>query len=521
MDEQRFDNLTRLLGSGLNRRKVLRGLLGGAGALAGLSALRPKRIGAQQCRAPGEVCQINPGQGNNCCAGLICDDIDPETGNGHCGDCPSGTFCPDTGLCSDCCADSDCTSPDSCTVVGCVGGTCQVVEGGCPAGEYCCDAQGGSCAPCCSDGDCPAGTPICYNPGDPTNAFCVACVDSGDCGACQECEGFWCVDLSNCCTSDADCGECQECEGGFCVDLANCCTSDDECDPGETCVNGQCVVEVCFERVDCVNVQQPACPTLCPAGSFPGNNRALDGTCCTGNGTCCSNSCVDNVCVGGPPPPQCEDTSDCDACEVCDSGTCIPTECCYDTDCPDCEVCGQTGTCQALLCILGETCCEGHECVPEDECCKDFGDSCGLLGVTPAGGAVQLDCCDGLLCCYAKDGHVCAECCHDHDCGKDGYCRNGYCEYPKACKHDSACPKGTCCCKDGNCSSKCCNKPHPPKPPKPAKPVPAAPVTNLPATGAGESSDSTGLFGAAALGAAAALYAARKLRETPEGEPEA
>jgi LPXTG-motif cell wall-anchored protein len=45
-------------------------------------------------------------------------------------------------------------------------------------------------------------------------------------------------------------------------------------------------------------------------------------------------------------------------------------------------------------------------------------------------------------------------------------------------------------------------------------------VTTLPATGAGESSDSTGLYGAAALGAAAALYAAKKMRETPEASTE-
>jgi LPXTG-motif cell wall-anchored protein len=45
-------------------------------------------------------------------------------------------------------------------------------------------------------------------------------------------------------------------------------------------------------------------------------------------------------------------------------------------------------------------------------------------------------------------------------------------------------------------------------------------VTTLPATGAGESSDSSGILGAAALGAAAALYAAKKMRETPEATAE-
>src|SRR4051794_16587332 len=40
LDSTRFDNMTRLLGAGVNRRKVLRGLLGGAGALAVTGATR-------------------------------------------------------------------------------------------------------------------------------------------------------------------------------------------------------------------------------------------------------------------------------------------------------------------------------------------------------------------------------------------------------------------------------------------------------------------------------------------------
>jgi hypothetical protein len=42
-------------------------------------------------------------------------------------------------------------------------------------------------------------------------------------------------------------------------------------------------------------------------------------------------------------------------------------------------------------------------------------------------------------------------------------------------------------------------------------------VTTLPATGAGPNDERNGLLGATALGAAAALYAAKKMRETPEG----
>ncbi len=123
-------------------------------------------------------------------------------------------------------------------------------------------------------------------------------------------------------------------------------------------------------------------------------------------------------------------------------------------------------------------------------------------------------------------GPVCAECCGDWDCPKGAWCHEGWCEWPDHCKDDKECPKGTCCCKDGSCSGKCCDKPHPPKPPAPPKPAPApapapaAPVTTLPATGVGDSSDSSGLLGAAALGAAAALFAAKKMRETPEAKAE-
>jgi len=68
------------------------------------------------------------------------------------------------------------------------------------------------------------------------------------------------------------------------------------------------------------------------------------------------------------------------------------------------------------------------------------------------------------------------------------------------------------------CEERCCGyyppKPWPPKPPKFPKPAPSGgEVSTLPATGAGDASESDNLFGAAALGAAAALYAAKKLRD--------
>lgn len=87
------------------------------------------------------------------------------------------------------------------------------------------------------------------------------------------------------------------------------------------------------------------------------------------------------------------------------------------------------------------------------------------------------------------------------------------------CDYDKDCPKGTCCCKDGSCSGKCCDHhphhPHYPKPePKPAPPATGGTVSSLPATGAGPNDQRNNLLGAVALGGAAAVLAARKLRET-------
>jgi len=152
--------------------------------------------------------------------------------------------------------------------------------------------------------------------------------------------------------------------------------------------------------------------------------------------------------------------------------------------------------------------------VPFDTCCREIGESCGLLDVAAAHDSPQYDCCDGLVCCenWNSQYPVCAQCCNDWDCPKGAYCRGGWCEYPDYCDNDKECPKGTCCCKSGACSVDCC-----PKPPKP-QPKPDAPVTTLPATGSGDTAQSSGLLGAVALGAAAAVFAAKRLRETPTEE---
>jgi LPXTG-motif cell wall-anchored protein len=155
------------------------------------------------------------------------------------------------------------------------------------------------------------------------------------------------------------------------------------------------------------------------------------------------------------------------------------------------------------------------------DCCKGAGASCSFLEVTDVDSAAQLECCDGLVCCYGLSNNVCAQCCIDEHCDAGGTCEDGVCVYPILCIDDKGCPEHTCCCGDGSCSWHCCehHHHHPHPHPKPPTPTPDAPVTTLPATGSGQENTSSGLLGAAALGAAA-LFAAKKVRDQQTIEPE-
>ncbi len=278
-----------------------------------------------------------------------------------------------------------------------------------------------------------------------------------------------------------------------------CCANSDCDDPCEICVEGECV-GACSQSQEC-------CDDECVA----------IGTCCQESGDACAvtdgpgtqgNCCDDLLCC----PVSSGYCAEC----VSRTASCPSANCCDTSDC--CDACAllllriamQSAT--AML-SQSECCCDG-ECVDDDDgCCNPEGSICGVV---PSDDSEQLDCCDGLVCCdnlyYGIS--VCAECCVDADCPHGGHCHEGECKYPHTCKDDKQCPKGTCCCKDGSCSGKCCDKPHPPKPPKPPKPAPSGSTpSTLPATGAGPSDERNNLLGITALGAAAALYAAKKMRD--------
>jgi len=107
MDNQRFDNLARLLGRGTSRRTALKGLAGGALVTLGL-ARGASEAAAQMCGGEGVYCTADT-------------------------DCCSGT-----------CANFYCTAPSAPMTNACMndGGAC-AADGDCCSGS--CDGSSGAC----------------------------------------------------------------------------------------------------------------------------------------------------------------------------------------------------------------------------------------------------------------------------------------------------------------------------------------------------------------------------------------
>jgi hypothetical protein len=194
MDGQRFDRLTKGLATGVDRRRVLRGLAGTALGAVGLT-----RMGGGATLA----------QGNSDCAHFCNQALPPGPERGKCkSDAAHGT-----GLCYSCanpanvgmaCDDDNvCTTDDVCQADGSCAGT-PVEEGGACIGQegFClnhtcveaCDHSGDVCAglsPCgSSDSGCdcfatPEGTTACV--GQPRTCVGPICEHSSDCPAGSVC----------------------------------------------------------------------------------------------------------------------------------------------------------------------------------------------------------------------------------------------------------------------------------------------------------------------------------------------
>jgi len=444
---------------------------------------------------------------NGCLAvGKCCTDDDCD-----CGLCSQGTCysqCTDQqeccegtngrSYCTECCSDASC--PGACEV--CVEGQCgsactqdeECCQGECVATGTCCRDSGDSClvtggpgtqGNCCDD-------LLCCASGE--GGYCAECCHDSDCGECGSCAGGVC---------SGECSQDQECCERECVAIGTCCAKEgDYCTLGEP-DPGQEPVECCSDFVCCATETSAACAECCDDTDCPSCSHCSNGICydgCRQGEECCGAVCVPlgqcaHLCI--PQSQTCagSELECCRGLKCCIAGeTSFCTECCEDSDCGACEIC------------------DSGACAPKSDCCHGEGHTCG---VAAADDSAQLDCCDGLVCCdnLYYGASVCAECCVDHDCPHGGHCHEGECKYPHVCKDDGHCPKGTCCCKDGSCSGKCCHHPHP-------KPSDGGTVTELPVTGAGPGDERNDLLGMAALGVAATLLAAKKLREAPETQTE-
>lgn len=420
MDGHRFDEMTRRLGAGLSRRQLVRGLLGGAGALAGSTVL--KQVGSAQGPCIGRPCTDQ----GDCCTAFSC------STEGICV-CFSGhALCPETDSCypieGGCCDASQCGSGQACESNSCVNiDPCDGVQ--CGPCEFCDD---GDCISNCSTGQ------TCVNDqcvdDDPcANVECGLCETCDASGVCQsDCSGNdvcceatgACYDPATACCTNDDCltAPCLECEGGACVQIGewcegrqvcynpetNCCT-DDQCDaqPGGFCANGDCFYQTCVDAAGAAcnpSIEgQDCCSGLtCSGDDVPGSG----GICCPNEWCPLTNTCYSTM-AGG---------------------------CCTDAECGD-DVCVDN-QCQAPTCLaFGESCVVAVDVVvaADDPCCDPFvclteGEGAGTCG------------CPGA---YCPDTNTCYEgtlgtCCTSVQCPGDGVCVNNACKYPTCVETEGA-----------------------------------------------------------------------------------
>jgi LPXTG-motif cell wall-anchored protein len=506
----------------------------------------PERDGSCCSDTECSVCEI-------CSLDGLCYPVCEDVGLDCCVDEERGIF-----TCAECCRDDpSCEAVIDCEFCHSIGQECCIDDKHHVTCAYCCDnsdcAEWGSCHTCyggyclsCFD-QTDGNAPICaidscgatVAAGGDSGGYCVQCCEDYQCGPCQRCHDGWCEYVCDsdeqCCTLNGDVAA-AALNGGYC---AHCCGSEDcgacescydghceyQCDKGETCCHG----EYCaYENEGCCGVPGDWCDAVAPSDNLSG--YCCDGlSCCYDEKTkssscaeCCGDyDCGDGYCCNGVCQAQCCKDKDCEY------GYCIDGYC---SECRGNDDCGHDEICCNGTCYGGYQCCYENEADPVNcgECetciegwCRPTGVElygvCNPMYVFAADAdSPQLNCCNGLVCCDShKYGLVCLECCADADCADGCFCDDGFCSCP--CWSDKDCADGTCCCKNGSCSADCCPTPEPPKPPKPHKPDSGGTITTLPATGSGDSKDGSSWIGAAALGAAAAYLASRKLK--PEQAP--
>ncbi len=339
--------------------------------------------------------------------------------------CPLGMKCVDSqgneGVCSErkrCKNNCDCAQGLACKEGFCVKESLPVYcceKQGCPAGEKCFSARGGSQV-CGEEGF------VCF-----TSCDCLqglSCVD----GRCAKSENpVYCCERKDCPEGKA----CQTAQGdkGVCGKFQKCRVTCD-CPTGQACIKGRCLSQdvpvYCCDRVK-----------ECPADQIC---ETLDGK---------RQKC--------PKKAECQQHCDCPQGQYCDKGQCLvgtsPVYCCAKQGCPPKAACfnkdGSIGTCHSPKCQKDSDC--------GAPSCKQRGTQCAQA--TPR---CQKDgnCRNEILnvkgICEPKKGQcrIFGRCLNHCDCPQGQRCEQGSClasPIPTFCCDRAGCPKGQACFhKDGS-----------------------------------------------------------------------
>jgi hypothetical protein len=313
MNQERFDELTKVLAAGkISRGRALK-MLGAALVGAVLASGRGAALADTQCKPLLKKCNKNA----QCCSGncienpqgsgKVCGCAAGQTlcpGNNSCiQDCPPGeALDPTTCRCTQCQNASDCPTPDNeCQRATCTNGLCGVEH--VPDGTSCDDLN-----PCTTNDVCTAG--VCAGT---LREGCLRCQADPDCAEVpvDQChravcgaQGFCVVenrpDGTNC-DDGNPCTEGDVCTVGVCAgtQIGDCvrCQNDGDC--SGIGVDDQCREAVCTQAGVCV-IQDKADGTPCN-----------DAHACTENDVCIAGVCggcvtVDNSNPEAPPTP-CDD----------------------------------------------------------------------------------------------------------------------------------------------------------------------------------------------------------------------
>jgi hypothetical protein len=439
VDGQRFDELARILGVSLNRKRFLAFLAGVAAPLAAGRALddvdakngkkqrhtkKNKTARRGKAHAPQDADRPVSAQGGDSVCDAFCS-----------GDAPNPQFCGAFGNCG---SDADCIAqnpdrPICCTALPGCGGTgegacCSAVAcaGTCTKDSDCppacvCDEAAGQCrtvtcgGPCFKESDC-----------DPlAGCTCVFPSRSGSVGVEQQLGQCILGTCGGTCIKDSDCSNRAEgclCDidpttgDGLCVTVscAGACSKDADCPTldGCFCASGTCQTICagrCLKTSDCADL--PNCVCNLPPGGPVAGAGILPGSC--GAPNICPGVCDNNA--------QCTQQG-ADSC-VCFLGAGVNVA--------DVSSEGSNGLC-------GECHTLNHVCNASTECCGQLvclNGTCQRKPTPPASGRRARRC--------NKHGKSCHA---DHDCCAQGVCYHGKCgEKDTHCDTDGECARGYSC----------------------------------------------------------------------------